>query len=101
MDSETAGLQVHDSPHVRYVPTIVLSSTRAPLGETPVTRALAAQMQDEIAADFPLAKHVRVDDSGHYIHRDNPQTVIDAARSLAGCSPLVAKNLRSPHERNN
>ena len=31
-DSEQAGVQVHDSPHVRYVPTIVLSSTRAPLG---------------------------------------------------------------------
>jgi len=92
-DSQEAGVQVHESPHVRYVPTIVLSSTRAPLGETPPARALAATMQEEIAADFPLAKHVRVDDAGHYIQRDRPEAVIDAARSLAGCAPLVARNL--------
>ena len=100
-DSEQAGVQVHDSPHVRYVPTIVLSSTRAPLGETPASRALAATMQEEIAADFPLAKHVRVDDSGHYIQRDQPDAVINAARSLAGCAPLVAKNPHLDHERHN
>jgi pimeloyl-ACP methyl ester carboxylesterase len=100
-DSQQAGVQVHASPHVRYVPTIVLSSTRAPLGETPASRAIAASMQEEIAADFPLAKHVRVDDSGHYIHRDRPETVIDAARTLAGCAPLVARNRPSDHERHN
>jgi pimeloyl-ACP methyl ester carboxylesterase len=100
-DSEQAGLQVHESPHVRYVPTIVLSSTRAPLGETPASRAIAATMQEEIAADFPLAKHVRVDESGHYIQRDRPDAVIDAARTLAGCAPLVAKSSRPDHERHN
>jgi pimeloyl-ACP methyl ester carboxylesterase len=100
-DSEQAGLQVHESPHVRYVPTIVLSSTRAPLGETPASRAIAATMQEEIAADFPLAKHVRVDDSGHYIQRDRPDAVIDAARALAGCAPLVARNSHADHERHN
>jgi pimeloyl-ACP methyl ester carboxylesterase len=100
-DSGEAGVQVHQSPHVRYVPTIVLSSTRAPLGETPASRALAASMQEEIAKDFPLAKHVRVDGSGHYIQRDQPQTVIDAARTLAGCAPLVAKIQRESHERPN
>jgi pimeloyl-ACP methyl ester carboxylesterase len=100
-DSQQAGEQVRESPHVRYVPTIVLSSTRAPLGETPASRAIAASMQEEIAADFPLAKHVRVDDSGHYIQRDKPDTVIEAARTLAGCAPLVAKNQRGSHERAN
>ncbi len=100
-DSQQAGMQVHESPHVRYVPTIVLSSTRAPLGETPASRAIAASMQEEIAADFPLAKHVRVDDAGHYIQRDQPHTVIEAARTLAGCAPLVAKNQRRSHERPN
>jgi len=100
-DSQEAGVQVHESPHVRYVPTIVLSSTLAPRGETPALRALAATMQEEIAADFPLAKHVRVDSSGHYIHRDRPEAVIDAARALAGCAPLVARNPSSDHERHN
>jgi pimeloyl-ACP methyl ester carboxylesterase len=47
-------------------------------------------MQDEIAADFPGAEHVRVDGAGHYIQRDKPEVVIDAARRLAGCGPLSA-----------
>jgi pimeloyl-ACP methyl ester carboxylesterase len=87
-DSSSAGKQVHDSPQAEGFPTIVLSSTRAPAGETPATRALSADMQEEIAADFPGASHVRVADSGHYIQRDQPAVVVDAARRLAGCAPV-------------
>jgi pimeloyl-ACP methyl ester carboxylesterase len=43
-------------------------------------------MQDEIVADFPGAEHVRVADSGHYIQRDQPAVVVEAARHLAGCA---------------
>jgi pimeloyl-ACP methyl ester carboxylesterase len=86
-DSVAAGQQVHSSPQAQSFPTIVLSSTRAPNGETPASRALSADMQDEIVADFPAAIHVRVADSGHYIQRDQPGVVIDAARQLAGCTP--------------
>jgi pimeloyl-ACP methyl ester carboxylesterase len=89
-DSGVAGQQVHASPQAVGFPTIVLSSTRAPSGETPASRALAADMQDEIAADFPGASHVRVIDSGHYIQRDQPGVVVDAARRLAGCAPSVS-----------
>ena len=89
-DSGGAGEQVHASPAADFMPTIVLSSTLAPRGETPASRADAARMQDEIAADFPGAEHVRVDGAGHYIQRDKPEVVIDAARRLAGCSPLSA-----------
>jgi len=85
-DSAAAGQQVHTSPRAEDFPTIVLSSTRGPSGETPATRALAADMQDEIAADFPGARHIRVADSGHYIQRDHPEVVVDAARHLAGCT---------------
>jgi len=85
-DSTAAGEQVHNSPQAEGFPTIVLSSTRAPAGETPATRALSADMQDEIAADFPGASHVRVADSGHYIQRDQPDVVVEAARHLAGCA---------------
>jgi pimeloyl-ACP methyl ester carboxylesterase len=85
-DSVSAGEQVHGSPPAQWTPTIVLSSTLAPKGETPASRAVAARLQDEIAADFPGAQHVRVDGAGHYIQRDRPQVVIDAARQLAGCS---------------
>lgn len=84
-DSVAAGAQVHASPPPAAVPTIVLSSTRGPPGETPAARALAADMQDEIAADFPGASHVRVDNSGHYIQRDHPEVVVAAARRLVGC----------------
>jgi pimeloyl-ACP methyl ester carboxylesterase len=86
-DSVDAGKQVHASPSAPGIPTIVLSSTRGPAGETPAARALAARLQDEIAADFPAADHVRVDDSGHYIQRDHPEVVVEAARKLAGCKP--------------
>jgi pimeloyl-ACP methyl ester carboxylesterase len=86
-DSVAAGKQVHASPLAESIPTIVLSSTRGPIGETPSQRALAARLQDEIAADFPVSDHVRVNDSGHYIQRDKPEVVIEAVRKLAGCKP--------------
>ena len=84
-DSETAGEQVHASPTPRSIPTIVLSSTLALQGETPPSRANSARMQDEIAADYPNSRHVRVEDSGHYIQRDRPEVVVHAIRELAGC----------------
>ena len=86
-DSSAAGQQVRASPQAGKVPTIVLSSTRGPPGETPSARALAARLQDEIAAAFPAARHLRVEDSGHYIQHDQPEAVIRAARLLAGCKP--------------
>jgi pimeloyl-ACP methyl ester carboxylesterase len=93
-DSGNAGEQVHDSPPADFVPTIVLSSTLGPKGETPASRAAAARMQDEIAEDFPGAQHIRVDGASHYIQRDRPEVVIDAVRQLAGCKQLTA-NQRS------
>ncbi|MEX0734480.1 MAG: alpha/beta fold hydrolase [Steroidobacteraceae bacterium] len=88
LDSTSAGEQVHVSPHASVVPTIVLSRTRALHGETPAAQALAENLQEEIAAAFPAARHVPVDDSGHYIQRDRPDVVVAAARELAGCAPL-------------
>lgn len=86
-DSVNAGEQVHDSPPAEHVRAIVLSSTLAPKGETPALRARAAQLQNDIVADFPGAEHVRVSGAGHYIQRDRPEAVIAAARELAGCGP--------------
>jgi pimeloyl-ACP methyl ester carboxylesterase len=86
-DSVSAGEQVHASPASDRTPTIVLSSTRGPTGETPAARALAARLQDEIVDDFPGARHIRVEESGHYIQRDRPQAVVKAVRELAGCRP--------------
>jgi pimeloyl-ACP methyl ester carboxylesterase len=94
-DSGAAGEQVHDSPMPGPIPTIVLSSTLAPQGETPASRANSARMQDEIAADFPNSRHLRVEDSGHYIQRDHPEVVIHAVRELAGCGDGGGNKIRS------
>jgi pimeloyl-ACP methyl ester carboxylesterase len=91
-DSGAAGEQVHASPQAMGVPAIVLSSTRGPPGESPAARALAADMQNDIVADFPGARHLRVDDSGHYIQRDHPEVVVEAARRLAGCATASPKS---------
>lgn len=81
----TSGAEVRALPRTEHVPTIVLSSTRAAMGETSTYRILAAQLQNEIAAAFATKRHEFVIDSGHYVQRDQPQVVISAARELAGC----------------
>jgi pimeloyl-ACP methyl ester carboxylesterase len=85
LDSPAAGDEVAALPPAAGVPTIVLSSTRAAMGESPAFRSLQAQLQDEIAASYATRRHQRVADSGHYIQRDQPRAVIAAARELAEC----------------
>jgi pimeloyl-ACP methyl ester carboxylesterase len=89
-DSGQAGEQVHSSPAAADVRTIVLSSTIAPKSGAAESQERATQLQDEIAADFPGARHVFVTGAGHYIQRDKPEVVINAARELAGCGELQA-----------
>ncbi len=84
----STGTEVAALPRASNISTIVLSSTRAAMGETPAYRALAVQLQNEIATTFATKRHDVVIDSGHYIQRDQPQAVINAARELAGCDPL-------------
>lgn len=85
-DSGTAGAQVAAlAPPPPSVPVIVLSSTRASLGENSDFRTLEANLQGEIAAAYATRRHEFVADSGHYIQRDQPRAVIRAARELAGC----------------
>jgi pimeloyl-ACP methyl ester carboxylesterase len=85
-DSATAGAEVNASPAAIAIPTIVLSSTRLAPGETARQRAEAVAQQDDIAGEFPGARHTFVADSGHYIQRDQPAAVINAVRELAGCA---------------
>jgi pimeloyl-ACP methyl ester carboxylesterase len=77
--------EIEALPEVSNVPTIVLSSTLPSTGETPAFRRLAAQPQKEIATAYRARRHDFVSDSGHYIQRDQPPVVINAARELAGC----------------
>lgn len=85
-DSTRAGEQVNASPPAQRFPTVVLSSTQAAPGETAEYREMASQLQEEIAADFPAARHLRVDGSGHYIQRDRPAVLVNAIREVAGCA---------------
>jgi pimeloyl-ACP methyl ester carboxylesterase len=87
-DSAQAGEEVHTSPPASNVPTIVLSRTMPVRGETQDSRLLESTLQREIATDFPAAAHVNVSNSGHYIQRDRPTVVVNAARRLVGCAPL-------------
>jgi pimeloyl-ACP methyl ester carboxylesterase len=72
-------------PEAFNLPTIVLSSTRPAAGEQPDFRALLAQLQNELSDSYAARRHDFVPGSGHYIQRDQPQVVINAARELAGC----------------
>jgi pimeloyl-ACP methyl ester carboxylesterase len=78
--------EIEALPEGGDVPTIVLSSTLPSTGETPAFRTLAAQLQKEIATAYVARRHDFVLGSGHYIQRDQPQVVVNAARELAGCS---------------
>lgn len=90
-DASIAGEQVHESPKPGYIPTVVLSSTVARRGESAQFRATAEELQDDIAAEYPLARHLRVAGSTHYIQRDRPEIVIEAVRELAGCSTAAPR----------
>ena len=89
-DSAQAGLEVNGSPRAGAFPTIVLSSTRLGANESADMRAKAVTQQDSIASDFPGSKHLYVENSGHYIQRDQPQIVIAAIREAAGCAQTRA-----------
>jgi len=91
-DSAEAGLEVNGSPSAAAIPTIVLSSTRVGAHETEYQHETAVALQNNIAADFPGARHVFVEDSGHYIQRDKPAVVIEAIRDLAGCAPTPTRS---------
>jgi pimeloyl-ACP methyl ester carboxylesterase len=90
-DSLSAGSQVHESPAAEHIRAIVLSSTLPPKGGTPESIERAMRLQGEIAADFPGSRHVFVTGAGHYIQRDKPEVVINAARELAGCGETPAR----------
>jgi pimeloyl-ACP methyl ester carboxylesterase len=53
-------------PVADKIPTIVLSSSQPGTGETPAFRALAAQLQNEIATAYVARRHDFISDSGHY-----------------------------------
>jgi len=94
------------------VPTVVLSADRKVIsaadiasGQLPafVTQEFAdalwsAQLaaQDDLAAKFPGSSHITKTSSGHYIHIEQPQVVVDAIVQVIGQARGAAKPSRRP-----
>jgi pimeloyl-ACP methyl ester carboxylesterase len=90
--------QVRAAPPLRQIPLIVLSADRGWGPQVPsmiaagvlpgdvppdfgyVTDAAQKQAQEKLARLVPGAKHVTNTNSGHEIHKEQPQLVIDAIR---------------------
>ena len=98
LDLQATFQQLRESPPVPPVPMIVLTADRPQLtpemlaaGQLPAgvdqefADALwAAQLaaQDELAKMFPGAEHITNTNSTHYIHKEQPQLVIDSIRQV-------------------
>jgi pimeloyl-ACP methyl ester carboxylesterase len=92
--------QVRAAPPLRPLPLVVLSADRAwgpqipsmiaagvlPANVPPdfgyVTDAAQKQAQDRLAKLTPNAKHITNTNSGHEIHKEHPQLVIDSIREV-------------------
>jgi pimeloyl-ACP methyl ester carboxylesterase len=92
--------QVRDAPLLRSIPLVVLSADRPwgpqipsmiAAGKLPsdvppdfgyVTDAAQKKAQEQLANLVPNAKHITNTNSGHEIHKEQPQLVIDAIRQV-------------------
>ncbi|HUF09475.1 MAG TPA: alpha/beta hydrolase, partial [Rhodothermales bacterium] len=82
---EESGLEGIDA--APDVPAVVVSSLRAAetprwVGETIEGIQVKDRLHREIAAEFTKATHVHTGESGRYIHREDPDLVIQAIREV-------------------
>ena len=100
IDPDRSFDQVRAAPPLRPIPLIVLSADRPWGPQVPsmiasgvlpadvppdfgyVTDAAQKQAQDRLAKLVPNAKHITRTNSGHEIHKEQPQLVIDAIRDV-------------------
>lgn len=100
LDADSSFDEILAAPPMRPMPLVVLSADHpwGPLvpgfiadGTLPpdippdfgyVTDRAAKQSQAALAASVPGARHVTNTDSGHEIHKDQPQLVIDSVRDV-------------------
>ena len=100
IDVDRSLKQIRASPPLRSVPLVVLSADRPwgpqvpPMitaGKLPadippdfgyVTDAAQKKAQEQLAKLVPNAKHITNTNSGHEIHKQQPQLVIDAIREV-------------------
>jgi pimeloyl-ACP methyl ester carboxylesterase len=71
------------------VPLVVLTAEKSSLLETPAMRKQWLEFQADLAGMSTGAKHQVVEGSGHFIHRDKPQVVIDEITSLVNASRKI------------
>jgi pimeloyl-ACP methyl ester carboxylesterase len=112
--------QVRDAPLLRSIPLVVLSADRPwgpqipsmiAAGKLPsdvppdfgyVTDAAQKKAQEQLANLVPNAKHITNTNSGHEIHREQPQLVIDAIRQVVEAvrsgDRQLARRIRSLRE---
>ncbi|MEX0821367.1 MAG: alpha/beta hydrolase [Rhodothermales bacterium] len=69
------------------VPAIVVSSTRVPdtvrwPGESSEGIEAKLRMHEELASSIEGARHFAADDSGQYVHRENPDLVVQAIKEV-------------------
>ncbi len=100
IDVDRSFKQIRAAPPLRSIPLVVLSADRPwgpqvpPMiaaGKLPtdippdfgyVTDAAQKKAQERLAKLVPKAKHVTKTNSGHEIHKEQPQLVIDAIREV-------------------
>jgi pimeloyl-ACP methyl ester carboxylesterase len=100
VDSDNSFDQVRAAPSLRPLPLVVLSADRAwgpqipsmiAAGELPadvppdfgyVTDSAQKEAQERLAKLVPHAKHITNTNSGHDIHKEQPQLVIEAIREI-------------------
>jgi pimeloyl-ACP methyl ester carboxylesterase len=81
--------QVKESPPLEAMPLVVLSAGQRIPALQPLRAALEApfakfldQMQNELAAQLPTARHVIAERSDHYIQRSQPELIATAVRDV-------------------
>jgi pimeloyl-ACP methyl ester carboxylesterase len=100
IDTDRSFDQVRAAPPLRSIPLVVLSADRPwgpqlpsmiAAGKLPsdvppdfgyVTDAAQKKAQERLAKLVPNAKHITKTNSGHEIHKEQPQLVIDAIRQV-------------------
>lgn len=85
---ETSGREVLDSPSLRPMPLTVISaglftgSPNEPAAVAEQRARLWGQMQSELAAQMPNARHVIAERSDHFVQDAQPQLVVAGIRDM-------------------
>ena len=80
VDWEECAAQVETAGSLGDLPLLVLTGQDQPFSEQ--GNRLWFEMQEELAYLSTNSTHTIVEDSGHHINEDQPETIVDAIRSI-------------------